>query len=332
MKNLLIISNDKIYLSNRKVSSKYNDIINIIEATQKKFNIFLLSRNSNSKVNFSLKKKNIFKFDLKKFFFLRKKKFKVLMVSITPRNVFFYLLLNLLVKNLKGFVYLRSDGYKEYQSRLGRLGLIIFSLLIKSIKKSFKIISVNKNIKAPRTDYVIYPSELDENWFKKKKITKINFPRLLYLGRFRKDKGVFSLIELFKKIKIKFLLTIAGDKNYPNLNFKNIKFLNELSNQKKIINLYDNHDIFILPSYTEGSPKVILESLARRKPIIIFKDIMHVKNKFRGIFICERNSINLKNKIENIIKNYLKIQKEMNKNKLITKKNFQKKFTNVLYD
>ena len=69
MKNLLIISNDKIYLSNRKVSSKYNDIINIIEATQKKFNIFLLSRNSNSKVNFSLKKKNIFKFDLKKFFF-----------------------------------------------------------------------------------------------------------------------------------------------------------------------------------------------------------------------------------------------------------------------
>ena len=59
---------------------------------------------------------------------------------------------------------------------------------------------------------------------------------------------------------------------------------------------------------------------------------MHVKNKFRGIFICERNSINLKNKIQYIIENYLKIQKEMNKNKLITKKNFQKKFTNVLYD
>ena len=44
---------------------------------------------------------------------------------------------------------------------------------------------------------------------------------------------------------------------------KNIEFINELSNQK-IINLYDNHNIFILPSYTEGSPKVILESLARK--------------------------------------------------------------------
>lgn len=332
MKNLLIISNDKIYFSNSIVSSKYNDIINILETTQKKFNIFLLSRRCDYKDNFSLKKRKIFRFDFKKFFFLRKKKFKVLIVSITPRNIFFYFLLNLFVKNLKGFVYLRSDGYKEYQTRLGRLGLIIFSLLMRSIKKSFKIISVNKNIKASKIDHIIYPSELDESWFKKKKLIKTDIPKLLYLGRFRKDKGVFSLIELFLNTKYQFQLTIAGDKNYPNLSSKNLKFLNELSNKKEIINLYDNHDIFILPSYTEGSPKVILESLARRKPVIIFKDIAHVKNKFKGIFICERNSANLENKIKYIIQNYQKIQKEMNKNKLITKKHFQKKFINILND
>ena len=177
MKNLLIISNDKVFFSKKKVSTKHNDIINILEATQAKFDIFLLSRISKSINNFSLKKKRIFKFNLKRFFFLRKKKFKVLIVSITPRNIFFYLLLNLLVKDLKGFVYLRSDGYKEYESRLGKLGILIFALLIKCIKKKFKIISVNKNIKSPKIDYIIYPSELDKSWFKKKKIYRNKFSK-----------------------------------------------------------------------------------------------------------------------------------------------------------
>ena len=56
MKNLLIISNDKVFFK-KKVSTKHNDTINILEATQAKFDIFLLSRRSKSNDNFSLKKK-----------------------------------------------------------------------------------------------------------------------------------------------------------------------------------------------------------------------------------------------------------------------------------
>ncbi len=74
MKNLLIISNDKVFFSKSKVSTKHNDTINILEATQAKFDIFLLSRSSKSIDNFSLKKKRIFKFNLKSFFFFKKKK------------------------------------------------------------------------------------------------------------------------------------------------------------------------------------------------------------------------------------------------------------------
>ena len=160
---------------------------------------------------------------------------------------------------------------------------------------------------------------------------KINFPRLLYFGRFKKEKGIFSLINLLNNQKFKYQLTIAGDKNYPSLNNKNIKFINEFSKQKEIINLYDNHNIFILPSYTEGAPKVVLESLARKKPVIVFKDIKHVKNNFKGIFVCERNIINLKNLFRHILSNYSKIQKNMNKNILITKNEFQKKLLDILY-
>ena len=52
MKNLLIISNDKVFFSKSKVSTKHNDTINILEATQAKFDIFLLSRSSKSIDNF----------------------------------------------------------------------------------------------------------------------------------------------------------------------------------------------------------------------------------------------------------------------------------------
>ena len=136
----------------------------------------MLSRSSKNNDNFSLKKKRIFKLNFKKFFFLKKKKFKVLMISITLRNIFFYLLLCLFIKDLKGFVYLRSDGYREYEVRLGKLGILLFSIMMQSIKGKFKIISVNKNIKSPKTDYIVYPSELDKILVKKKENYKNQFP------------------------------------------------------------------------------------------------------------------------------------------------------------
>lgn len=333
MKNLLIISNDKIFFSKSEISSKFNDTVNIIEALQKRFNIFLVSRKNKKRENFSLKKKIIIRLTFNKFFSLKKKKIKLLMISITPWNIFIYLLIKIFLDKVNGFIYLRSDGFKEYQTKLGKLGLLFFTLMTKIIDKNFKIISVNKNIKSKKIDTLIIPSELDKNWFNKKKVIQTSYPKLLYLGRFKKEKGVFSLIELFKNQTFKFQLTIAGDNKLLVKNDKiptKIKFVNQLNDQKQIINLYNSHNIFILPSYTEGSPKVILESLARKRPVVIFNEIKHVKSNFRGIFISKRNMIDLKATIKYILNNYSKIQKDMKLNKLQTKKNFQKKLIETL--
>ena len=67
-----------------------------------------------------------------------------------------------------------------------------------------------------------------------------------------------------------------------------------MSNIKKLIKIYDETRIFILPSYIEGFPKVISEALARLKPIIIFDDIKYVVNNRKGIFVCKRNEESLK--------------------------------------
>ena len=110
----------------------------------------------------------------------------------------------------------------------------------------------------------------------------------------------------------------------------NIKILGKISNKKKIISLYDNHNMLILPSYTEGSPKVIIESLARMRPVIVFNEIKHVKSNFYGVYVCKRNVNSLEKTIKYIIKNYSKVQISMKKNDLYTKKKFQSNLLNIL--
>ena len=88
--------------------------------------------------------------------------------------------------------------------------------------------------------------------------------------------------------------------------------------------IYDSSKIFILPSYTEGFPKVISESLARLKPVIIFEEIKHVLNDRNGIFICKRNEKSIKKTLNYILKNYKNIQNKIIRNNFYTKENFKR--------
>ncbi len=334
MKNYLVFSNDKIFIKNQKVSSNSNDTINILESIGKKFNIFLFSRVSKKEVLFSKTIRNkILKLNYKKILNLKNKKnLRIFMISITLRNFINFIIVRFFVGDIPGYLYLRSNGHKEYQKKIGPLGNLFYDLLLRYLKKQLKMISVSKQIYHSSKELIISPSELDGMWFHKRKIiTKSKFPRLLYVGRIRVEKGIFSLLELIKKFNFNYKLSVVGgDKNFK----KNSKiiFHKQVSEKKRIIRFYDDHDIFILPSFTEGAPKVILESLARLRPVIIFDEIKHVKNNLMGVFICERKSSSLEKKIKNIFKNYSNIQNTMKRNILPTRKDFQKNLINILDD
>jgi len=327
MRSLIIISNDEIYINDNSISSNYNDTINIIDGLKNYFNIEILSRKSSKKKAFSTKiNKNI------KFYIKSKKKnnIKVLMLSITPLNILNFLILSFHIKKLKLFTLLRSDGYKEYFLKYWWIGYFIYHLLYFVVKKKSKIMSVSKNLTNVSTNCIIEPSELDQSWFNRRKRVSKPKPKLLYLGRYRKEKGIFSVIKIFQSAKINYDFTFAGD----NINLikanKNIKVLEKINSQKKIIKLYDDNAIFILPSYTEGSPKVLKESLARLRPVVIFEEIRHVKKKYFGVYICKRSINDLERKIKFILNNYRSIQEKMKKNHLNTKKNFQRNLLDAL--
>ena len=68
--------------------------------------------------------------------------------------------------------------------------------------------------------------------------------------------------------------------------------------------------------------KVINESLARARPVIIFEEIKHIIQNRKGIFVSKRDVKSLLETIDFIMKNYISIQESMMQNKLPTKKEF----------
>lgn len=332
MKKLLLISNDYLKFHSNSVSSNYNDTINIIQAISKNNFLYFLCRKKNEKGIFKtfLKKKKKLKFsDIFSLDFSDK---LIFMISITPFNFMIYFLIKLLNKKLNGFVYLRSDGHKEYSIKYGFLGKIIYQFFFKKILRDLNVITVSKNLtnihnfKTSR----IYPSEIDDRWKKNLKKSHTEKANLFYLGRVKKEKGIFSLINLVNKFSIDFALNIVGATKIKKSSNNKIRYHLETSRKRKIIEFFDKNNIFILPSYTEGYPKVVLESLSRLRPVIIFNEISHVKANFKGVFVSNRNSKSLQKTIIYILNNYKKIQKSMKNNKISSKLKFQTDLRNLI--
>ena len=128
------------------------------------------------------------------------------------------------------------------------------------------------------------------------------------------------------------VIKIEVDKNHKLSEALRVKILPTLNNKSKLIKYYDDHNIFILPSFTEGHPMVLLEALARRRPVVIFDEIKHVIGDKKGVFVSKRNFLSFLSTLNTIKKNYKKIQKDMKKNKLPTNKEFIDKFIKYIDD
>ena len=136
------------------------------------------------------------------------------------------------------------------------------------------------------------------------------------------------MIKNNEKINLKILG--ASKENIKKIQQNNVEVFEIENNENNMIKFYDNSNIFILPSFTEGHPMVLLESLARLRPVIIFNEIKHVINKYEGIFVSERNSEDLLKNINFIKKIIQRSMKNEKKNKLPTKKQFLSDFIKLL--
>ena len=337
MKKLFIISNESIFNYEGNFFCDNIDMKSTPEEFNKNFNISVIARKSKKirshKINLINIKTygNIISYLIGIFGSLKENNQKYLIISISPFTFLACVLLRILKK--KSLVYLRSDGYEEYRKKFGIIGKLIYHLMYIIIAKISHLVSCREHILRRKKGKLVSPSQLSSPWFLGHKEYKIDKIKLLYVGRIRVEKGIFSLLNIIKNNDEVTLSIVGAEKmTTNNINQSNVNIYEIETNEQNLIKFYDDHSIFILPSFTEGHPMALLESLSRLRPVIIFKEIEHVIGNKKGIFVSERNTESFLKVITHIKDNYKNIQIIMKENRLPTKDNFIKEFKKLILD
>ena len=336
MQKLFIISNESVYKNKGKFFCDNIDMKSTPEGLSNKFDIHIIARQSKNIRSHNINLKNIKTFrNIVSFLYgilsiAKVKDSKYLIISISPFTMMACVILRFFKK--KSIVYLRSDGYAEYKSIFGFFGPLIYHFMFMIVSKNSHLISCREYILKKKKGHVIAPSQLTNKWFSNIKENQLEKIKLLYVGRIKVEKGIFSLLKILKKNSENITLSILGSEKAFNNGIKqnNVTVYEIENNEENLIKFYDDHNIFVLPSYTEGHPMALLEALSRFKPVIIFKEIEHVIEGKKGIFVAERNSRSFLEKVSYIMNNYESIQRDMKENTLPTKSAFLKEISKLI--
>lgn len=180
------------------------------------------------------------------------------------------------------------------------------------------------NIVVPITEkslVVMNSSYFPDANFKKKKIGKKII--LGYVGDVKRKKGLIYLLDAIKELEKENLeLRITGDiykdekpvyLTYVKKNrlSQKVKFLKKI-NHKKVSDRYNECDVIILPTISDGCPNVIFEAMFLRKAIISTKNpaiTQILDDEKNALLVEERDSVDLSKAIKKLIKNPQLIEK-----------------------
>ena len=212
---------------------------------------------------------------------------------------------------------------------------VSYPLELKLIKASDKITTVTDTIAREMKEYGLNPSDIsvmyngvDEKFFyPNQKTSRENGKYIMYVGRIDREKGLFDLIECGRYVcneinNVNFILAGNG-RDLSRLKHKTkkvglenkFKFLGQVD-KDKLVKLYQNASIFVLPSYHEGLPGVILEAMSCGLPVIttdVRGNIDLISNGKNGIVVPSRAPKKLADAIISVL-NDDKMQKTLGKN------------------
>ena len=343
MDNLVVLNNEKVSEQNGNFFSRNYNFKILPEGLNRYFNVEYIVRKSNINESHELNlnkvkiASNIIQFISFVISTFKNKNTKYYLITISPYTFIAFLFLFLFRK--KVFVYLISNGYEEWKFILGSWSVWIFHIMYLIVTSNATVIALHERLYRKKNGHVITSSALDEKWFQNFKEPKLDKVRFLNVARINPEKGIYEFLEMFKQLNINAEISIIGKtknlrllKKFKSLieNTKNIKFPGYISNRKLLIDTYDNHNILVLPSYTEGQPYIVDESLARRRPVLIFEDIAEIVKGREGIFISKRNIDSFNYTTKFIMQNYKKIQQDIEKNKFPLESDMFKQISEVV--
>jgi glycosyltransferase involved in cell wall biosynthesis len=156
---------------------------------------------------------------------------------------------------------------------------------------------------------VVIPNYVDTESFRPFEREK-KAGRITFVGRFGKEKNLFSLIDAVKGLDIKLVLIGKGPledalkKKVKEEGVENVVFAGVVPNERLPEEL-NKSEIFMLPSLYEGNPKTLLEAMACRLPVIGtnvvgIKEV--VKHKENG-YLCENSTDSIEEAIREVMTN-----------------------------
>ena len=273
--------------------------------------------------------------------------------SYTPKAGFIFMIASYLcsvpvrVHTFTGLIFPTSEGLKKYV-------LIISDKLLCYCANT--IVAESLGVRNKMCEYHITEKKIEiigngnvaginTSYFSPIKVTesdliiknKNNFI-LCFIGRLSVDKGINDLVDVFIKLPSRFMLLIVGDAdkrdpidNQTLLAIKNHERIFCTGYMPDIRPYLKLSDILVLPSYREGFPNVVLQSLSMKKPVIstdVSGSVEIIKNNINGWIIPKNDIISL----ENAILNANKLSKsEMNKMGGLGRKLVQEKFERRAY-
>lgn len=184
---------------------------------------------------------------------------------------------------------------------------------------------INKLVK-PNLCRISPGSGVDINYFSYKEIQESSKFVFILISRMLWDKGIREYVEAAKKIKAKFPNTIfqllgpSGVENRTSIDEKiihcwvNENIIDYLGEKQDVRPYIENSSCVILPSYREGTSRVLLEAASIGRPTIASnvpgcKEI--IDNGVTGLLCNPRDSDDLTNKIETFMNFSLQERKLM---------------------
>ena len=135
---------------------------------------------------------------------------------------------------------------------------------------------------------------------------------VLFLGWVVESKGIGELLDAWSRLrllgwKLKIIGPFGSD-YFDSLNNRysmyNVEFLGELPHNAAM-GMLSECELFVLPSYTEGFPNVILEAMAFGKAIVA-TDVGAISEMLAGdcgSLVCPRDAVDLENAMRNLMIN-----------------------------
>lgn len=170
----------------------------------------------------------------------------------------------------------------------------------------------------------IVPNGIDNFWFANEQAPKIVLDgtvKLIFAGRIDRNKNIQTTqkaMEILRNRGVAVMLTVVGrvaDQRLLN-KIKNdpyTKFVSAMP-KEELITLYRNHDIFVMPSYTESFGLVYAEAMSQGLPVIYSKG-QGFDNQFPegivGYHVDAHDAVDVADGIENAINHFDSIQQNV---------------------